>query len=100
MKLSRILYIVVFISLIFSSTVRALGETETYTNQSLKTWAEAKNCGENNQEVCAEGYFHFAANSMMYSFADSITGAGSVAVAKTPEEKKMAMQRSVLGQVN
>jgi hypothetical protein len=100
MKFSRILYVLVFISLVFSSIVRAEGTTENYTNQSLKTWATAKNCGGDNQEVCAEGYFHFAANSMMYSFADSITGAGSLTLAKTPEEKKMAMQGSVLGQVN
>lgn len=100
MKLSRILYILVFLSLIFTSIVRAIGTTDTYTNQTLETWANATNCGADNQEVCAEGYFHFAANSMMFSFVENITGVGSATLAKTPEEKKVAMQGSVLGQIN
>lgn len=98
MKLQRILYIIVFISLIFSSIARA--QDSSYTKETLHDWATARDCGKDNQQVCAEGYFHFAANSLMYSFADSISGVGSVAVAKTPEEKKVAMQGSVLGQVS
>lgn len=98
MKLSRILYGVVAISLLFASIVHAADEG--ITNQSLKTWATAEDVCEDNKELNAECYLHFAANSMLYSFSDNISGVGKLAMADTPEKRQIAMQGSVLGQVN
>jgi hypothetical protein len=96
-KLSTAIFCLIISSFFCTSVAFAEDNpASNYTNQSLKEWATAKKCADNNG-VCAEAYTNFMTNSLMYSMSNSITGAGDMSLAKTPEEVKTAFNKSALG---